>query len=136
MSNNFSFLRFLSHFLFILAAWTLVIKFIIPVCFALKEGEPLSRYILWDFWWVIHIALGLSLLHFISWIFWFGLVTSIVEIVIIVTKFYYFFEAPEWSIWKMNWFVNKIFVLACFVLMLGYLITHKNLSQKEESYAK
>jgi hypothetical protein len=32
-----------------------------------------------------------------------------------------FLSAPEWDIWTTNWFINKLFVLACFCLMLPYL---------------
>jgi uncharacterized membrane protein SirB2 len=46
---------------------------------------------------------------------------SVVEIIIIVTKFALFLPAPEWTIWRTNWFINKCFVLACFIGLLGYL---------------
>ena len=46
---------------------------------------------------------------------------SVVEIAIVVTKFVVFLSAPQWDIWRTNWFINKVFVLACFVLLLGYL---------------
>ena len=36
---------FLAHFLFLLAAWTLVIKYIFPIGFALAEGVPLTTYV-------------------------------------------------------------------------------------------
>ncbi|RBP30615.1 hypothetical protein DET50_10729 [Marinobacter pelagius] len=44
---------------------------------------------------------------------------SVVEILIISTLFIWFLAEPEWSIWRTNWFVNKVFVLAAFVLLLG-----------------
>ena len=40
---------------------------------------------------------------------------------IISIKFYFFFANPHWDIWSSNWFINKIFVLSCFLIMLGYL---------------
>ena len=40
---------------------------------------------------------------------------------IIVTKFTFFLAEPDWSPWQTNWFINKLFVLACFVTLLGYL---------------
>jgi hypothetical protein len=115
---------FLAHFLFILAAWTLVIKFILPIGFALAQSVPIGTYILWDFWWIVHIALGSSLLHWRRYTFAFALVVSIVEIAIVAIKLTLFLSAPQWTIWQTNWFVNKLFVLACFVLMLGFLVTH------------
>ena len=54
--------KFFAHFLFILAAWTLVIKYVFPAAYALGYGEPIGTYIFWDFWWVIHIWLGWALL--------------------------------------------------------------------------
>ncbi|BBI60207.1 hypothetical protein HSBAA_15130 [Vreelandella sulfidaeris] len=41
------------------------------------------------------------------------------EILIIATLFVRFLDDPEWSIWRTNWFVNKVFVLTCFVLVLA-----------------
>jgi uncharacterized membrane protein SirB2 len=46
---------------------------------------------------------------------------SIVEIVIVATKFAMFLSAPEWTVWRTNWFINKVFVLVCFIGLLGYL---------------
>jgi len=114
--------RFFAHFLFILAAWTLVIKFIFPVTFALAEGAPIGKYVMLDFWWVAHIWLGWALLRRPGYTYALALVVSVVEIVIIVTKFALFLPAPEWSIWGTNWFINKCFVLACFIGLLGYLL--------------
>jgi hypothetical protein len=116
--------RFLAHFLFILAAWTVVIKYLLPIGFALHEGVPLDRYIMWDLWWIVHIALGWSLLHWRRHTYAFALTVSVVEIVIIVTKFWIFLSAPDWTLWRSNWFINKVFVLACFVMMLVYLLRY------------
>ena len=115
---------FLAHFLFVLAAWTLTIKFAFPVAYALAEGAPTGRYVYWDFWWVAHLWLGWSLLHWRRYTYGLALLVSVTEILIIVTKFGLFLAAPEWTIWTTNWFINKLFVLACFVLMLGYFVVH------------
>jgi hypothetical protein len=115
---------FLAHVLFVLAAWTLVIKYIFPVAFALAEGVSIGTYVMWDFWWVIHIWLGWALLHWRPYTFYLALAVSLIEIAIIVTKFALFLSAPEWTIWRSNWFINKLFVLACFVLLLGYLVAN------------
>lgn len=120
-------LDFLAHFLFILAAWTLVIKFIFPVSVAIARDVPLTTYVMWDFWWVVHIALGCSLLAWKSYTYWFAMWTSIIEIAIIVFKFVLFSAAPEFTVWRINWFVNKIFVLICFALLFVTLI--RNASQ-------
>lgn len=116
--------KFFAHFLFILAAWTLVIKYFFPAAYAIGHGEAIGAYIFWDFWWVIHIWLGWALLKQPRYVYGLALIVSIVEIIIIVTKFALFLPAPEWTIWRTNWFINKCFVLACFIGLLGYLLRY------------
>jgi hypothetical protein len=116
--------KFFAHFLFIVAAWTLVIKYIFPAAYALGYGEPLGTYIFWDFWWVAHIWLGWALLTQPRYVYGLALLVSVVEIIIIVTKFALFLPAPEWTIWRTNWFINKCFVLTCFIGLLGYLLRY------------
>lgn len=77
--------RFLADFLFLLAAWTLAIKYIFPVAYALSEGVPVLTYVMWDFW-------------------------------------------------HTNWFINKCFVLGCFILLLGYLLWSRG-SARTGTYA-
>jgi hypothetical protein len=112
---------FLGHFLYVLAAWTVTIKYLFPIGYALGEGAPLDTYLLWDLWWAVHLWLGWALLHWPRYTFALGMVVSLVEIAIVVAKLILFLAAPEWTIWRTNWFINKLFVLACFVLLLGYL---------------
>lgn len=112
-------LAFLAHLLFILAAWTVVIKYLFPVAFALSSGEPWSRYIFWDLWPVAHIWLGWALLKMPPYTKWLAVVMSVVEIAIIVSLFAWFLSDPDWTIWRTNWFINKIFVLLAFVLILA-----------------
>ena len=118
-------IRFLAHFLVVLAAWTLVIKFIFPVWFALSEGAAFAQYIYWDFWWVVHLWLAWALLRKPPYTYTLAIVVSVVEIGIIVFKFVFFLDAPEWTIWSTNWFINKVFVLSCFILMLWYFLRHR-----------
>jgi hypothetical protein len=113
---------FLAHFLFILAAWTMVIKYLFPMAYALAEGRPLGTYVLLDLWPVVHVWVGWSLLHWNRFTYALATVVSVAEIGIIVAKFALFLGQPEWTIWRTNWFINKMFVLACFVLLLGYLL--------------
>jgi len=117
--------RFLADFLFVLAAWTLVIKYIFPVAYALNEGVPVLTYVMWDFWWVVHIWLGWALIVRPRYSFALAITVSVVEIIIVVTKFVRFLSAPQWDIWHTNWFINKCFVLACFILLLGYLLRNR-----------
>ena len=65
--------------------------------------------------------LGWSLLHWQRYTYALAAVVSVVEIAIIVTKFILFLDAPEWTIWTTNWFINKVFVLAVFVLLLAHM---------------
>ncbi len=114
--------RFLAHWLIFLAAWTLVIKFIFPVWYDVAYGQPLGTHIYWDFWWVAHLWLAYALLSWQRYSYGLALGVSVVEIAIILVKFALFLPAPDWSIWQTNWFINKLFVLACFMVMLGYLL--------------
>jgi hypothetical protein len=118
--------RFFAHFLFILAAWTLVIKYLFPMAYAIQHGLPVGTFIYLDLWPVAHIWLGWSLLHWQRYTFEFALGVSVAEILIVVSKFVLFLSAPEWTIWRTNWFVNKIFVLSCFVMLLTWLLVNKN----------
>ncbi len=112
---------FLAHFLFVLAAWTLVIKFVFPIAWALAEGAPPLTYVWWDFWWVAHCWLGWALIARVRYLFMLALVVAMVEVAIVTTKFVIFFGAPEWTIWSTNWFINKLFVLGVFVPMLVHM---------------
>jgi hypothetical protein len=114
--------RFIAHFLFVLAAWTVVIKYLFPIGYALAEGSPPFTYVLLDFWPLVHVWVGWSLLHWNRWTLPLALTVSVVEIGIVVTKLVLFLSAPEWTIWRTNWFINKLFVLAVFVLLLGYIV--------------
>jgi hypothetical protein len=114
---------FLAHFLFILAAWTVVIKYLFPMAYALGEGNPVLTYVYLDFWPVVHVWVGWSLLNWNRYTLALAGVVSVAEIVIVVSKFVLFLAQPEWTIWRTNWFINKIFVLACFILLLGYLVS-------------
>ncbi len=116
-------MRFFAHFFIVLAAWTVVIKYLFPIGMSIALGEPLTRHILWDFWWVIHLTLTYSLLSPKSWTLALCLGTSLVEVGIVATKFFLFFQSPEWTLWKTNWFINKLFVLGGFTALLVYCIT-------------
>lgn len=123
---------FLAHFLFVLAAWTLTIKFMFPACFALWEGQPITSYIYWDFWWIVHLWLGWALLHWQRYTFVLAIGVSITEIAIVITKLAIFLANPEWTIWNTNWFINKIFVLACFSLVLfQFTVNKRHIAQTE-----
>ena len=114
-------IAFLAHFLIVLAVWTVTIKFVFPLAFALWEGAPILSHVSWDFWWVVHLWLARSLLRWRRYTFALAIAVSIAEIAIVATKLVVFLADPDWTIWTTNWFINKLFVLLCFGLMLPYL---------------
>jgi hypothetical protein len=116
--------RFIAHFLFILAVWTMVIKYIFPMSYAVAEGLPVGTYVYLDLWPVVHVWLGWSLLNWQRYTFHFAVVVSVAEIIIVVSKFVLFLAAPEWTIWRTNWFINKVFVLGCFTILLVWLLAN------------
>ena len=131
--------RFFAHFLIILAGWTVTIKYLFPVAFALSEGAPVGTHILWDFWWIIHLWLAWSLLHWQRYTHLLAVGVSVAEIVIIAVKFVLFLASPTWTIWMTNWFINKLFVLLCFCLLLAHMFANRRLYSWSESighYAK
>jgi hypothetical protein len=120
-------ITFLAHFLIVLVGWTLTIKFLFPLAFAVWQGVALGTYVYWDFWWVVHLWLALRLLHWRSYSFALAIGVSVAEIAIVVTKLTVFLAAPEWTLWTTNWFINKLFVLLCFSLMFPYLVANRRL---------
>ena len=119
---------FLAHFLFVLAAWTVVIKYLFPVAFAVAHGLPPATHVYLDFWPAVHVWLGWALLARPRYAFALALVVALLETGIVATKFVFFLflDEPRWTIWTTNWFVNKLFVLGCFVLMLGHLAARRS----------
>ena len=95
---------FIAHFLILLSAWTLVIKYVFPVA---------------------HLWLAYALLRPQSYTFLLAVGVSVVEIIIVVTKFILFLPDPDWTIWTTNWFINKVFVLACFCLLLPHALANR-----------
>ena len=122
---------FLAHFLFVLVAWTLFIKYLFPLVFALASGLPWSTHVYWDLWPVAHLWLGWALLQQPVYLRTLAIGMSVVEILIIVSKLVLFLAQPEWDIWRSNWFVNKVFVLACFILILATAVARPQVLQAE-----
>jgi hypothetical protein len=125
---------FLAHFLIVLAAWTVTIKFVFPIAYALAYGLPPGTHIYWDFWWVVHLWLAWALLRRQPYTWLLAVAVSSVEIAIVVTKLALFLTAPEWTIWTANWFINKLFVLAVFGLMLPYFVLRRRALQARSDH--
>lgn len=115
-------ITFLAHLMFVLAAWSVFIKYLFPVAFALAEGTALTTYVFWDLWPIAHVWLGWALLAQPWYTRWLAIAMSVIEIIIIVTLFAWFLSDPEWSIWRTNWFINKVFVLTAFALILASVV--------------
>lgn len=121
----------LAHWLVLLALWTLLIKFVFPIAYDKAYGHATGTHIMWDFWWVAHLILAWSLTHWSAITYRLAMIVSVAEIVIIVVKFYTFFSTLDpsgasWTVWRTNWFINKVFVLACFIVLLVLLLRNKN----------
>ncbi len=110
---------FLANFLLILVCWTLLIKYIFPIAYALAYGSPAFEYVYWDFWPLVHVYLAWAIYKLPAHTLKLVILVSGLEIVIIISFFVLFLADPEWSIWRTNWFINKVFVLACFVLCMA-----------------
>jgi hypothetical protein len=117
-------IAFLAHFLIVLAAWTVTIEFLFPIAYARGVGAPLDTFMYWAVWGVVHLWLAWALLRWQPYTYALAIGVSVVEILIIVTKFALFLPDPTWTIWTTNWFINKLFVLACFCLMLPYFLVY------------
>ena len=114
--------------LVVMATWTLVIKYAAPLLWAASEraaGRAAVAPILWDFWWVAHLAL--------AWLLWnghrlartAGYAIASIELAIVVVKFVLFLRAPEWTFWRLLWFTNKIYVLGFFAFVLAALLRRR-----------
>ena len=116
---------FLAHFLFVLAAWTVVIKYVFPVGYAVAHGLAPGTHVYLDLWPVptsgsagrCSPARGTPMHSRSSWL------SS--RSVSCRRNSSWFLDEPQWTIWTTNWFVNKLFVLGCFVLMLGHLLVRR-----------
>ena len=126
-------ITFLAHLLFVLAAWSVFIKYVFPITFALFTGEAWNTYIFWDLWPVAHVWLGWALLTQPWYTRWLAAGMSVIEIVIILTLFTLFLAEPDWTIWRTNWFVNKVFVLSAFALILATVVVRPELFRTRSS---
>jgi hypothetical protein len=112
--------------LVVMATWTLVIKYLAPVLYLAAEsaaGRTTARVpVMWDFWWVAHLAL--------AWLLWTShpraraaaLAVSIAEILVVTVKLSTFVSRPDLSFWKLLWLTNKIYVLSFFLCLLALLM--------------
>lgn len=113
-----------AHVLTFIALWTLLVKFVVPAFWAASLGQPLTAFVMWDLWWVVHLALAWGLRERESWVFLYGVLVSVLEIGIVLWKFYLYFAAPvlDSSFFRLAWFTNKVAVLLTFAALLPFLL--------------
>lgn len=123
--------------LVVMAAWTLVIKYLAPVMYLVAEnaaGRTIERApVMWDFWWVAHLVLAWLLWHRHRWARAAGLVVSISEILIVAVKLASYMARPDLSFWRLLWLTNKIYVLTFFLCFLVLLLTGRVMPGGRES---
>ncbi len=108
--------------LYFFAGYTLVIKYILPVGWAVIQKAPMVTYIyFWDAWWVAHIIVGRGLALAKKGIWPWAFSLSVAEIIIIAVKFFFYLKFPNLDFWHVNWFVNKTFLLIYFSVLLAWL---------------
>ena len=112
--------------------WTLVVKYLVPLLFDLSlalagAGREASAAlagagVMWDLWPLTHVVLAVVLWqrHRIAWIY--GVTLAIAESAVVLTKFFFYLRAPEWTFWKLLWFTNKVYVLLFFLCLLYVLL--------------
>ncbi len=110
------------RWLYFFAAYTLLIKYILPISWAALRHEPLTTYIFfWDLWWLFHLIVGFHLIRRKKKTWFFAVFLAIAEILIISTKFFFYFHQPNLDFWHVNWFVNKTALLIYFIVLFIWL---------------
>lgn len=122
--------------LVVMITWTLVAKYLAPLLFDLalalhgeggdaggggRSAALAGAGVMWDFWPLTHVALAVGLWrrHRLVWIY--GVTLALAESAVVLTKFFFFLRAPEWTFWKLLWFTNKVYVLLFFLCLLYVL---------------
>ena len=121
--------------LVVMITWTLVVKCLAPLLFDLSltlagEGRPgghgsaalAGAGVMWDLWPLTHLGLAVALWqrHRLAWIY--GVTLALAESAVVLTKFFFYLRAPEWTFWKLLWFTNKVYVLLFFLCLLYVLL--------------
>lgn len=111
--------------LVVMATWTVIVKFLVPVLFYLSEqyaGRPVARApIMWDFWWVAHLWLAWLLMHRHPLSRAAGRGIAAAECLIVIVKLVLYLRQPDYSLWGLLWLTNKVYVLVFFLFLSVYL---------------
>ena len=113
----------LGRLLYFFAAYTVLIKYILPIAWAVLQKVSLTSYIyFWDAWWLAHLIVGFHLVRCTPGIWKWAILLALTEIGIISTKFAIYFQNPAGDFWHWNWFVNKLLLLFYFLTLLFWLL--------------
>ena len=123
--------------LVVMISWTLVVKYLVPLLFGLSlalsgegAGGPggsgsaalAGAGVMWDLWPLTHVVLAILLWQRQRFVWIYGVTLAIAESAVVLTKFFFYLRAPEWTFWKLLWFTNKIYVLLFFLCLLYVLL--------------
>lgn len=123
--------------LVVMISWTLVVKYLVPLLFGLSlalAGEAPGGFggggsaalagagVMWDLWPLTHVVLAVLLWQRQRFAWIYGVILALAESAVVLTKFYFYLRAPEWTFWKLLWFTNKVYVLLFFLCLLYVLL--------------
>ena len=115
--------------LVVMATWTLVIKYLAPILYVVSERaagrSPGGAPVMWDFWWVAHLALAWLLWRRHPWARAAAMAIAASEIAVVAVKFIAYLRRPDLSFWRLLWFTNKVYVLAFFIALMIVLLGKK-----------
>ena len=124
--------------LVVMVTWTLVIKYLAPILHVVSERaagrNPGQAPVMWDFWWVAHLALAWLLWHRHAWARAAGVAIAAAEIAVVTVKFVAYLRRPDLSFWRLLWFTNKVYVLAYFVVLLTVFLRRKGWPAQASGY--
>ena len=112
--------------LVVMIVWTVTVKFLVPLTWwgaeLLAGRTPEAVPVMWDLWPLAHALLAVALWRRQRFAWELGVAVSAAEAAVVLVKFAIFLRAPDYSVWKLLWFTNKIYVLAFFLCLLTVLL--------------
>lgn len=119
--------------LVVMISWTLVVKYLVPILFGLSlalagdaagggSAALAGAGVMWDLWPLTHVVLAVALWHRRRFAWIYGVTLALAESAVVLTKFFFYLRAPEWTFWKLLWFTNKVYVLLFFLCLLYVLL--------------
>lgn len=114
--------KYFAYALAALISWTVGLKYIAPILWAIRQHASLTRWIIWDAWPLAHLAVVYFFLkgRKTGWLF--ALVVAVAELVVIFWKLRAYFINPNPDFWRVQWAINKTVLLAYFLLLFAWLL--------------